>query len=200
MDLNAEHPINIVLCSLAHIIGANFVIKSARDSSTEENKFPLLEYVIHKEGEAKYDYSRKAWRVELVIQLDYQLEEDGLQECIPHEELDESLAIQGIQFSITSKLRSLIQLMIDPGSLGANYKASDFVWSKYDFKLVRFVESAYFRLHGTEEVTGAASLFILSLLDVDNVICCIPEDLEAVKKMVTPGSVTDRLIDQQLNP
>lgn len=199
MNANPQHPINIVLSVLAPIVGANFVLRSARDSGIEVKKYPCIEYVIHKEGESKYDKATKSWRVELIIQLDYLLQEDLVQKFLESCELEESLAIQALQYSLTGKIRTLIQLLIDPGSLGQGFNEMDFVWAKYDFKLVRLVESAYFRLHEANEETGASSLFILSFLDVDNIICCLPKDLQGTYAMLKPDSVSGRLLKQKID-
>ena len=199
MILNSIHPISLVLEALAPLVGANFVTKSARDSETEADKYPLIEYVIAKEGKASYDYSKKSWRVELVVVFSFMLEEDDVKECIPKEELEDSLAVQGIQYSMTSKLRSLVQLMINPGSLGREFKEEDFSWSKYDFKLERFIESVYFRRHGSNEETGASSLFVLSLLDVDNTICCSAENLEQIYALLDPDSVSGRQLKLKID-
>lgn len=204
MELNAVHPVTFALNLIAPIFGANFELKSGRDTQLEAERYPLIDYFIHKEGRSTYERSKKVWRVEIVLQLNYQLEEDGLQECIPSDELEESLGVQGVQFSITGKLRGIVQMLVDPGSLGKSLgvtlKSEDFLWSKYEFKLVDFVESAYFRRKGMQETSGSSSLMVLSFLDIDNVICCVPEDGEAIKNMLDPASTTAQLLDLQLNP
>ena len=199
MELNPPHPIAVILSVLAPIVGANFVLKSARDSEIEQDKYPLIDYVVHKEGGSTYEHSKKSWRVELIIQIDYLLQENDVKESLPEAELSESLAVQALQFGLTSKIRSLVQLIVDPGSLGKEFKDQDFIWSKYDFKLVRFIESVYFRKHGMDELTGASSLFVLSLLDVDNLICCIPNNQEQVYAMLDPSSVSGRLLKQKID-
>lgn len=199
LELTAPHPINQVLSVLAPLVGANHTLVSARDSQIQDYRYPALEYVIHQEGLSAYDYSTKSWRVELIIELDYLMQEDQVQQCLTELELEESLAIQGLQFNLTGKLRRVVQLMVDPSSLGADFKEGDFLWSKYQFRLVRFVESAYFRKHGADEVTGASSLFVLSLLDVDGTICCLPNNQQQVYEMLKPDSVSGKLLKQKID-
>lgn len=194
MNLLPNHPINEILVAVAPILGANFVMRSARDSELEPTKYPLLEYVIHKEGLSIYDRTLRSWRVELVIQLDYLVEEHYVKSCLESLELEESLAVQALQHSITSKIRSIIQLITDPSSLGSQYKEQDFIWSKYDFKLVKVYESAYFRDIGADRLTGASTLFVLSFVDIDNVICCETQNLDSVYSLLKSESTSAKLL------
>ena len=198
MELNPKHPLTLALCALSPVVGANYVLRSARDSEHEPDKFPLVEYVVHKERKSEFDFTRKCWRVELVVQLDFLLEEDNALECLAENELSDSQAIQALQFGLTSRIRSLIQFLILPSSIGEGYKDEDFIWSDYGFKLVELVESVYFRKKGSDELTGASSLFVLSVLDKDNIICCTEENQDEVLCLLKPESVSARLLKKKI--
>jgi hypothetical protein len=195
------HPLTIAFSALAPIVGANFVLSSSRDRQIDVNKYPLIEYVVHKEGLSGYDQTKKSWRVELVVQIDYLLEEVNFMQCLKTsvEELEESQAVQGIQFSLTSKLRSLIQFIVDPSSLGSGYSKADFLWGKYDPKLIKFVESNYFRNHGSDELSGVQSLVVISVLDVDNILCCALNDLQLLYNTMNPESNKAKLLKQKID-
>lgn len=199
MDLNRPHPISSVLNAIRPIIGVNTKIKSARDQKQEAETYPLVEYIIHKEGKSVYDSATKAWRVDLVMQLNYIFMEAELCEQVHTSQVDDSLKIQAAQFNITGKIRSILQLMVHPNSLGSEFNVSDFNWAEYDFKLVEFHESIYFRKHGSNELTGAASLFTISMLDIGNRICCLPDNQNAVYNMLDPDSVSGRLLKQKID-
>ncbi len=199
--IDTTHPLSICFNALAPIVGANFVLSSSRDRQLEANKYPLIEYVVHKEGLSGYDATKKSWRVELVVQIDYLLEEVDILKCVKTtvEELEESQAVQGVQFNLTSKLRSLIQFIVDPSSLGNGYSKNDFLWGRYDPKLVKFVESNYFRKHGADELSGVQSLVVLSFLDVDNILCCALDDLQLLYNTMNPDSNKAKLLKQKID-
>jgi len=192
-----QHPLELALELLAPVIDATFITRSARDARSDETKYPALDYVIHREQASTFDQAKGVWRVELVVQFDYYAQEPEDVVAVEDELLD-SLAVQAMQFGITSRLRALVRLLTDPKSLGKKVQAGDVKYAVNDWKLVRWVESAYFRQKGSDKLTGASALVVLSMLDLDANSCCVFDDPTKVIPLLKVGSPSARLLELEL--
>lgn len=197
-----EHPFTLILKILCPLIGGNFEVRSGRDTETAAKRYPVIDYAILFDSAAEYDRSRNVWKVTSVVQFDYLIEEAEFLKYCEVNELDEIKAIQAQNLHFARKLRELVSVMVNPESLtakgGPKLKELDFVFSKYEFRLVRLIESFPLRNHGPDHETGVASRFEISFLDVDSSLCCSAENKEDVLKILTEGSVSFRLLENSI--
>lgn len=195
-----KHPITQALEIIAPIVGCNFVIRSPRDPEFQSYEaFPALDYYIVDEQNAVYDKSKNSWRITQLVRLDYHVQE-SINVCISDmEDLKHVQDIQAAMFAFSSKLKSIVTLMINPKSIMPTaIKDSDVIYNKYQFKLENFVLGVYHRKKGENKLTGASNIFSISFLDADKQFCCI-DDSQKLRGLVEEGSISDQLI-QNLAP
>lgn len=197
-----KHPITVALSALAPVVGANFELNSFRDDggTKDPNRFPRIDYAVILEDDSTYLPGVNLWRVTQSIQFDYVTTEANFLCQCKESRLSESQAIQAIQKSYTDKIRNFITFLTRPTTILPKLKESDFVFTKYEFRFVRWITAFYFRGHGGDLLTGATVRVALSFLDVDAAICCTAEDLPNIQKLLKEDSVSWKLIENQINP
>lgn len=197
-----DHPITVALSALAPVIGVNFELNSFRDDggAADPNRFPRIDYAVILEEDSVYLPGVNLWRVTQTIQFDFvTTEADFLCQC-KETRLSESQAIQAVQKSYTDKIRNFLTFLTRPTTVLPDLKEEDFVFTKYEWRFVRWITAFYFRRHGADQLTGATVRVALSFLNVDAALCCTAEELPDVQNLLTENSISWQLVENKINP
>lgn len=195
-----KHPITTALSALAPVVGANFELNSFRDDggAADPNRFPRIDYAVILEDDSVYTTGVNLWRVTQTIQFDFvTTEDDFLCQC-KETRLSESQAIQAVQKSYTDKIRNFLTFLTRPTTILPTLREEDFLFTKYEWKFVRWITAFYYRRHGADQLTGATVRVALSFLDVDAAICCTDKNLPEVLETLSPGSISWQMVNNML--
>ena len=202
-----DHPFVIALNALCPVLLPSFYLRSARDKEEVPAQYPLVDYIIVQGLSKSYDNSKKKFRSNFLVKLDFFVREtETPNDWCKYTELKDAQSVQALHWFFENRIEDFIELLTNPRGASNLLNESDMIYSEFDFRLENFVSIIYHRKWGQDHLTGTSANFVLSAWSTSNQNqCCLidesdPDQLEKLKKIVKEGSVSYLKIENILNP